>query len=515
MFQMAKPVFPAGKSGEMNVFAAFRACFKSCLQAELHLTAASFYRVFVNGRFAGFGPARTAGGFAREDILPLSGLTEDESIELVIEVAGYHCRSLSTVRQPSFLMAEIRCGDWVLACTGRDFEGYLPSCKLQKTERYSGQRHFSEVWDFRNGSSRVRSEECAELEILPLPLTVLPRIAPYPVYRNISVPETASSGRLEPDESVPVRRDFYFFPITQYWGGFCREDIPFHPYEWIQQHRQVRQTGRQTLPITLSEAEYAILDLSRIETGFLTFSATVLREADVVIGFSEDASGDRLAFTDMHTHNVLEYLLPAGESAEVMSFEPYVLRYAIIAVRSGSIRIEAFGMKSYEHPAILSRVPATGNPALDVICESAVRTFAHNTLDIYMDCPSRERAGWLCDSYFTAQTEYALLGKTPTEQAFLENFRLYRSQGEYPDGVLPMCYPSDPQDSGKFIPQWTMWYILEVEQYLNLRNPEADREQFRQSIDGLLRFYRRYENADGLLEHLPSWNFVEWSVANE
>ena len=27
-----------------------------------------------------------------------------------------------------------------------------------------------------------------------------------------------------------------------------------------------------------------------------------------------------------------------------------------------------------------------------------------------MDCPSRERAGWLCDSYFTAKTEYVLTG---------------------------------------------------------------------------------------------------------
>ena len=30
--------------------------------------------------------------------------------------------------------------------------------------------------------------------------------------------------------------------------------------------------------------------------------------------------------------------------------------------------------------------------------------------------PSRERAGWLCDSYFTGRTEYALFGCTPTER---------------------------------------------------------------------------------------------------
>lgn len=39
-------------------------------------------------------------------------------------------------------------------------------------------------------------------------------------------------------------------------------------------------------------------------------------------------------------------------------------------------------------------------------------------------------------------------------------------------------------------------------------------EEFRDSIYGLLGFYRQYENEDGLLERLPSWNFVEWSDAN-
>ena len=65
------------------------------------------------------------------------------------------------------------------------------------------------------------------------------------------------------------------------------------------------------------------------------------------------------------------------------------------------------------------------------------------------------------------------------------------------------------------IPQWTMWYILEVEDYLTNRNTKADKELFRDSIYGLLDFYARYENSDGLLENLPSWNFVEWSRANQ
>ena len=39
-------------------------------------------------------------------------------------------------------------------------------------------------------------------------------------------------------------------------------------------------------------------------------------------------------------------------------------------------------------------------------------------------------------------------------------------------------------------------------------------ELFRKTVEDLLAFYKRYENEDGLLEDLPSWNFVEWSRAN-
>ena len=35
---------------------------------------------------------------------------------------------------------------------------------------------------------------------------------------------------------------------------------------------------------------------------------------------------------------------------------------------------------------------------LKKIFDAAVQTYRQNTFTIYMDCPSRERAGWLCDS---------------------------------------------------------------------------------------------------------------------
>ena len=161
------------------------------------------------------------------------------------------------------------------------------------------------------------------------------------------------------------------------------------------------------------------------------------------------------------------------------------------------------------------RVPEFLEPQLEAIYRAAIRNYAHNEVDLYMDCPSRERAGWIGDTYFTAKGEYALTGESKTEDAFLENYRLYVNEGEFVEGAIPECYPSDAPPGGTFIPQFTMLFILQVEEYLCKRGHMDQKELFKEKIYGLLSMYRRYENEDGLLENLPSWNFVEWGPAND
>ena len=79
--------------------------------------------------------------------------------------------------------------------------------------------------------------------------------------------------------------------------------------------------------------------------------------------------------------------------------------------------------------------------------------------------------------------------------------------------MIPMCYPSE-HPSGQFIPQWSLWFILQLAEYKR-RNQTADLEKFRSTVDGLLGFFEKYENELSLLEDLPGWNFVEWSMANK
>ena len=516
MFKCAIPVFAEGKEREMNYQLVLRAETGTLRDTVLYITAFSFYRLCVDGQFVAFGPARTAGGYARVDALPLDAYDRDECVhELTVEVAGYYCNSISTVKQPSFVCAELRRGEEVLLATGRDFEGFCSCRRLQKAERFSMQRHFGEIWDFTEPNPFADAYRVRLVAAENQPI-YLPRRVSYPTYEMTMAEKVASFGRFHYDENRPCRQNRYSGnTMSPQWGQYYEPDTVSLPFRWIQKQQTVESATELSFPLTLHAGEYAVVDLGKIWAGFLTWSASVHEACEVVLGYSELCDPHDFAFTNINMQTVIEYRLPEGKQVDTMSFEPYTCRVAILMVRGGSLTLESFGLRAFEldrSHLIRRRVQ---DPDLQTIYEAAERTFAHNAVDLYTDCPSRERAGWLCDTFFTGRAEYFLTGKTTVEDAFLENYRLYRKVGDLPDGVLPMCYPSDEHDQSKFIPQWNMWYVLEVKEYLTERNPSADRELFRDSVYGIVRFLEPYENGDGLLQNLPSWNFVEWSTANE
>ena len=66
-----------------------------------------------------------------------------------------------------------------------------------------------------------------------------------------------------------------------------------------------------------------------------------------------------------------------------------------------------------------------------------------------------------------------------------------------------------------YIANWALWYLLELEMYLSRTHDETVREDSRKKVEGLLEFFEGCENEYGLLENVPGWIFVEWSMAND
>ena len=125
----------------------------------------------------------------------------------------------------------------------------------------------------------------------------------------------------------------------------------------------------------------------------------------------------------------------------------------------------------------------------------------------------RERAGWLADSYFSSTAERYFTGSNKVEKVFLENYTLV-GETRLPKGMIPMVYPADDYDN-VFIPNWSLWYILEVEKYAKRYDDKKIISKSISIIKGLIDYFVKFENEFGLLEDLESWVFVEWSAAND
>ncbi len=501
MFTEALPIFLKGLSRQMNVQARFVAELDAAGECELRVAGATFYKVHLNGELIHHGPAPTAEGYSRVDVIPLGGLSSHGCLE--IEVAGYFDNSYAAVKSESFICAEVISAGKCIAATGRDFRGYLVEAREQKVVRYSCQRHFSEVWDM------SRADREMPIEALELKKIFIPRTSPLPGIDRFAMNECYCVGGFEIDkEKLAEGHD----PIADRLNtrGFALSEITERPSRTYAAMSYRLEKNACAVPPRLSAGEYAAFELERNTTGLFDLTFNAGQGAELLIVFEERLYDGRLIDLKGWVNNIIS-VKAAGE-CRFESFEIYGFKYFSIFVLSGSIEL-----RSVDFVRIRNRVSNiaklnTDDPELLCIYDAAVETYLCNSLGLFMDCPTRERAGWLCDSYYTAKAERAMTGMSPVEPDFLENFA-YSTSENLPDGMVPMCYPGN-FPTGKHIPQWSLWLILELGDYKR-REPDADMGKFLPMVDGLLSYFARYENELGLIEDLSGWNFVEWSKAND
>ena len=505
-FKKASPVWITGEEKEMNVSLVLKA--KCGKDARLDITGHSVYQVFVNGRLAADGPARAGHGFYRVDELDLGHLCDKDENKIEIIIAGYNVNSFYLIDMPSFVCAELYDGGKITAYTGGEgftYERYTD--RIRKVQRYSFQRPFAEAYSLSAKREPVTVSVTEDKNFIN-------RGIPYPDYDFTAFYRVVSSGSFEKKELENYFSDRAIRNISDKLKGFRQDEFE------IFISRETEKTQCELCPcdlpadrIELDKNAYVIADLSAELTGFIEFEIET-SGGRLYISFDEILRGGDVCFTRLGTCSAIIYDLKPGKY-KLISFEPYSLRYAKFCSDAERAVITKAGLRRFEFSAKdIIAAPEFGDEALDRVYKAAVSTFRQNTVDIYMDCPSRERAGWLCDSFFTSRTEYALTGKSLVEKNFLENFIMPEKFNFIPSGMLPMCYPSDHND-GTYIPNWAMWYVVELEEYLQRSHDTEFIADAKERVYELLDFFRKFENGDGLLEKLQSWVFVEWSKSNE
>ena len=509
----------------MNAFAGFRGVFQSPAggKAVLRVAASTLYRAYVNGQFAASGPARGPHGFYRVDEIDVA-LRAGANI-VAIEVAGYNINSFWILNQPSFLQAEVCAGGTVLASTGgrgAPFTAALLPERVQKVQRYSFQRAFTEVYRLKPDYTLWRSDAAARFAATPTAATtekkLIPRRVPYPDYALRQPVRRVAHGELREKQNVRLWRDRSLTQIGPQLLGFTESQLEAAPAVDVQKletgvAEPIDRPYQWTEPLPLANRRFHLLDFGTNLSGFIGARVKVSRPTRLYFTFDEMLSKGAVDFLRLATVNLVAYDLQPGVY-ELESFEPYTLRFVQLMTLDGECEVDQVYLREYVNPEVWRARFSSSDDGLNRLFAAGRETYRQNAVDAFTDCPQRERAGWLCDSYFTARVEPLLTGASPVEQAFLENYLLPASFAHLPDGMIPMCYPSDHYN-GQFIPNWSLWFILQLEEYAGRTGDRALLTALRPRVMKLLDFFGKLRNEDGLLEKLPSWVFVEWSAANK
>jgi alpha-L-rhamnosidase len=527
-FQKAKPVWLKGRETEMNLTVGFQAVFSSSNQENVtvKIAAATIYRLLLNGEFIGHGPARGPHGFYRVDEWPLAGKLDNGENIVAIEVAGYNSNSYYVLDQPSFCQAEIVNGKNIIAATGSanvPFEAFEIKSRVQKVQRFSFQRPFIEVYNLEENSDEWRNNPDALFSSGKTSLVenkaLLARGVPYPRFSKRPAVSHVSSGKLEKrTDKIDYWEDRSLIKVGPNLKGFTKENLKVVVSEEYQNYKTVanKKIDKVLGPkdrLSLSNWDFHILDFGTNLSGFIGAKVVCKTPAKLMFTFDELLINDDVDFRRLGCVNVVTYNLSPGEYS-LESFEPYTLRYLKLNCLQGECEISGVYLRDYAYPNIYQAQFASSDPDLNLLFETGRETFRQNTVDIFMDCPSRERAGWLCDSYFTARVAFDLSGETKVERNFYENYLLPPKFKNLPDGMLPMCYPADHYD-GVFIPNWALWFVVQLEEYANRSGDQELVEALKPKVYNLFEYFKKFENNDGLLEKLESWVFVEWSAANK
>ena len=528
LMKKALPVWAKGREKEMNLTLGFRGSFKAeeGEKVTLRIAASTLYRCFVNGEFVGSGPARAAHGYFRVDEYDLSERVKSGDNIVAIEVAGYNVNSYYTLDQPSFLLSEVEVGGKVVLATGGkpSFEAFRIEERVQKVERYSFQRPFTEYYRMKAGCDEWRISMNIPIKKLKLSVfsavKLLPRNVSLPTFTKHSPMSIYSSGTIKRVVPEKYYRDRSLTGIGDKIRGYKESELekPLPSQEMQEIATDVKHIVNKPFAsmdgYPLKKGEFFVFDQGVNLSGFLGARVVCPTKSRLCFYFDEMlTNGDvntKQRMADINNQIIFE-LEPGTYNLE--SMESYTYRYLKVIALEGDCRVEDIYLREFAYPKNKSATFSCSNYKLNAIYNAARETFLQNALDVFMDCPSRERAGWLCDSYFSGIMEREFTGHSLVAHNFYENYALPDSFRFLPDGMIPMCYPADHND-GIFIPNWSLWFILQVDDYAQNGGDAELVTSLKPRIENLLSYFSRFENNDGLLQNLESWVFIEWSKAS-
>ena len=248
------------------------------------------------------------------------------------------------------------------------------------------------------------------------------------------------------------------------------------------------------------------LDFGSVYVGYLVLTARGKRGERITVRCGQEMNEDGSVRFDLRANCRYEedWILSAGES-KLDWFDYKAFRYAEILLPEGA-EITGALLLARHYPFTLAaalRKEYRGDEALEAVWELCVRSQRYGVQEVIQDCMEREKGFYLGDGCYTAMTNMILTGddsmvRKMIDDAFAASF--------ITDTLVTCLDCSLMQEIAEYplmLVNLVLWHarLTGDREYLGTNYPK---------VAALLEAYRREYEKDGLLRDLDKWCVVEW-----
>lgn len=534
VFNKAKLVFPKGLQEEANTLACFRKDFvwdKCGSKAELVIAAHVFYRVWLNGKFAGTGPAPAPFGYLRADRIQITNGLCAGNNKLAIEIMGYvPVENNYATYETSCLCAEVieyvmednqkKYGK-VMAATDATWECGTLIQKRTDVETLSfGRRVPMECYELDEAFTNWRIGKI----ISPMVCEEIQRECRL-LERGVELPDWKTDARPICSMVTSLTRKPYDGVVDSWWenedyikrsGGKdmkrpsvqC-ESLADIAFDGIVQKNKCYELKDYTLPVGM---EFAF---ENPETGFIGISFWSKEPVRIDILFNDYLTDEGRVPAKADSVNRVIRLETKGGQYEFEAFECQFVKYVkLIITGGGSFMLKSLSLRSNHFEERQSGDFRCDNELLNRIYQGGKTTLLTNSLGFFLDSPGRERGGWAGDSYWTGRAAQVLLSDNSIERVMLENFLLSEST-KMMEYSFPSCCCGGACSEEVMMFTWNLFVLLELTDFYKRTGDKAIKSDFESRVKGWVGSASAFENEVGLLQDIPGSLFLDWSSANK
>jgi len=253
-----------------------------------------------------------------------------------------------------------------------------------------------------------------------------------------------------------------------------------------------------------------VLDFGRELTGYPYLELEGVAGGIVDIGVCESLANGRVTPTRNGLH-CNRYIMKDGPQ-RWQAFEWVGFRYLQLTVRDcpRPVTLRQAGVNFTSYPVGTRGSFHSSDALLNEIWETCRHTVQLCMHDAYEDCPNREQRQWVGDAYVESKINHAVFGEAKLTRKHVRQI----AQSQRSDGIIQMFWPGDDREGvldifniKDFVLHWisTIW-----EYYRYTGDQEIVRELF-PNIVKAVGWFENHVDSQGLLSNIPLWIFGDWA----